>query len=87
MAREQPALRAKNLKYFCDIIEAEEFGKLLWASGVQMKADLIPELIFLGDGAVWIWNLFSRYYPNAIQIVDWYHAEEHLEGVGFGHFC
>ncbi len=87
VAREQPALRAKNLKYFCDIIEAEEFGKLLWASGVQMKADLIPELIFLGDGAVWIWNLFSRYYPNAIQIVDWYHAEEHLEGVAAAAFA
>jgi len=79
--REQPALRAKNLKYFCDIIEADEFGKLLWASGTWMKADLSPELIFLGDGAVWIWNLVSRYYPNAVQIVDWYHAEEHLEKV------
>ena len=80
-AREQPALRAKDLKYFCDIIEADEFGKLLWASGMWMKADLSPELIFLGDGAVWIWNLVSRYYPNAVQIVDWYHAEEHLEKV------
>lgn len=79
--REQPALRAKNLKYFCDILEADEFGKLLWASGVPLKADLCPELIFLGDGAVWIWNLVSRYYPNAVQIVDWYHAEEHLEKV------
>lgn len=77
--REQPALRAKNLKYFCDITEAEAFGKLLWASGVQMKADLCPELIFLGDGAPWIWNLVARYFPNAVQIVDWYHAEEHLE--------
>jgi hypothetical protein len=86
-AREQPALRAKNLKYFCDIMEADEFGKLLWASGVQMKADLSPELIFLGDGAVWIWNLVSRYYPNAVQIVDWYHAEEHLEAVAASAFA
>lgn len=77
--REQPPLRAKNLKYWCDILEAEAFGKLLWASGVHLKADLSPELIFLGDGAVWIWNLVTRYYPNAVQIVDWYHAEEHLE--------
>jgi hypothetical protein len=79
--REQPALRAKHLKYVCDILEADEFGKLLWASGMRVKADLSPELIFLGDGAVWIWNLVSRYYPNAVQIVDWYHAEEHLEKV------
>jgi hypothetical protein len=79
--REQPALRAQKLQYFCDILEAEAFGKLLWASGVQRKADLSPELIFLGDGAVWIWNLVAHYYPNAVQIVDWYHAEEHLERV------
>lgn len=77
--REHPPLRAKNLRYFCDIAEANEFGKLLWASGCHWKADLCPELIFLGDGAVWIWNLVSKYYPQAIQIVDWYHAEEHLE--------
>jgi hypothetical protein len=80
-ARDQPALRAKNMQYFCDITDADEFGKLLWATGCRLKADLSPELIFLGDGAVWIWNLVARYYPKAIQIVDWYHAEEHLETV------
>jgi hypothetical protein len=77
--RQQVALRAKDLHYFCDITEADDFGKLLWATGCNLKADLSPELIFLADGAVWIWNLVARYYPNAIQIVDWYHAEEHLE--------
>jgi hypothetical protein len=81
VAREQPALRAKNIQYFCDITPADEFGKLLWATGCRINADLIPELIFLGDGAVWIWNLIACYYPEAVQIVDWYHAEEHLEGV------
>jgi hypothetical protein len=85
-AREQPALRAKNMRYFCDITGADEFGKLLWATGCTVKADLSPELVFLGDGAVWIWNLVSKYYPNAIQIVDWYHAEEHLENVASAAF-
>lgn len=81
VAREQPALRAKNMRYFCDITEADDFGKLLWASGCTVDADLCSELIFLGDGAVWIWNLAAKYYPDAVQIVDWYHAEEHLEVV------
>jgi hypothetical protein len=79
--REQPALRAKNMRYFADISEAEEFGKLLWATGWTRNADLSPELIFLGDGAVWIWNLVGKYYPQAVQILDWFHAEEHLEAV------
>jgi hypothetical protein len=84
--REQPAFRAKNMRYFCDIREAEAFGKLLWATGCQINADLSPELVFLGDGAIWIWNLVRLYYPHALQIVDWFHAEEHLEGVAAAAF-
>lgn len=81
VVRELLPLRSKNKRYFCDITEANDFGKLLWATGCTVNADLTPELIFLGDGAIWIWNLVDQYYPHAIQIVDWYHAEEHLEKV------
>ena len=35
-------------------------------------------MIFLGDGAEWIWNLVRDYYPEAVQIVDWFHAAERL---------
>lgn len=79
--REQQVYRAKNLRYTWDIAEAKAFGQLLWATGCQVKADLVPELVFVGDGAPWIWNLVSQYYPKAVQIVDWYHAVEHLKGV------
>jgi len=34
--------------------------------------------VFLGDGALWIWNLAAMITPQAIQIVDLYHAKEHL---------
>lgn len=84
--REQVALRAKNMRYFCDIIEVEAFGKLLWATGCSVNADLSPELVFLGDGAVWIWKLVTQYYPQAIQILDWFHVEEHLEVVAMAAF-
>lgn len=85
--REQIALRAKNKRYFCDIVEADVFGKLLWATGCTVNADLCPDLAFLGDGAIWIWNLVDKYYPDALQIVDWYHAEEHLETVATSAFA
>lgn len=35
----------------------------------------------LGDGAPWIWNIASEYFPEAIQIVDRFHAKEHLSNV------
>lgn len=75
------ALRAKEQQYYCDIQEVDDFAPLFWATGCQAKADLAKELVFLGDGAKWIWRLVETYYPNAVQIVDWHHAEEYLEKV------
>lgn len=79
--RGQPALRAKEMYYFCDIAEVEAFDPLFWATASQVKADLAAEVVFVCDGARWIWNLVERYFPKAIQIVDWFHAEERLEQV------
>jgi hypothetical protein len=79
--REQAVYRASHLRYYCDITEAKTFGNLVWASGCRVKADLAIELVFVCDGAVWIWNLISHYYSHAVQIVDWYHALEHLEKI------
>jgi hypothetical protein len=79
--REEVVLRAKNKKYFCDIAEAQEFGKLLWATGCAVGADRARLLVFICDGAVWIWNLIAQYFPNAIQIVDWYHAADRLKRI------
>ncbi len=36
----------------------------------------------LGDGAPWIWNLATERFPDAIQIVDRFHAKQHLSDVG-----
>ena len=71
-------VEAREISYFCDILEAEKLGPLLWATGFQRRALKAQELIFLGDGAEWIWNLVGEYFPQAVQIVDWFHAVEHL---------
>jgi hypothetical protein len=44
-------------------------------------ADLTAELVFVCDGAAWIWDVVEQYYPHAVQIVDWYHAEDRLKRV------
>lgn len=75
------ALRAKNITYYCDLEQAQAFGELMWATGCQRRADLVPEIVFVADGAAWIWNLVSYYYPQATQIVDWYHAAGYLEPI------
>lgn len=75
------ALRTTAMQYFCQIGSADPFGELLWATGCRQHADLAPEVVFVCDGARWIWRLVEQYYPQATQIVDWFHAEEHLEQV------
>jgi hypothetical protein len=74
-------IRATDISYYCDIREAQQFGHLLWATGCQRQAQLADELIFLGDGAEWIWNLVQDHYPEAVQIVDWFHATEYIAPV------
>ena len=32
----------------------------------------------IGDGAAWIWNIADEHFPGAVQIVDVFHAAEHL---------
>jgi hypothetical protein len=74
--QEQP--KAQEISYHCEIASAPDFGRLLWATGVKRLADKAKDLIFVCDGAVWIWKLISHYFPDAIQIVDWYHACAYL---------
>lgn len=34
--------------------------------------------VVLGDGAAWIWNLANEQFPGAVEIVDLFHAKQHL---------
>lgn len=79
---EQNNLQAEEISYHCDIQPAEQFSALFWASACQRQADLSQELVFVCDGAPWIWKMINHYFPHAIQIVDWYHASEYLPPVG-----
>lgn len=75
---ELEALKATEICYHCDIEEAETFSTLLWATGCHYLADRAQELIFVCDGAKWIWRIVEDNFPQAIQILDWYHAVEYL---------
>jgi len=75
------AIQAHDITYYSDILPAEQFGNILWATGVERGAEQAQELIILGDGARWIWDLVELHFPQAIQIVDWFHACEYLAPV------
>ena len=57
---------------------AEEFGRRLYREAVQRGWGRTQKKVVMGDGAEWIWNLAAEHFPGAIQIVDLYHARQHL---------
>ena len=57
---------------------AEDFGKRIYWEAWQRGWSRAEKKVVMGDGAEWIWNLAAPYFPGAIQIVDLYHARQHL---------
>ena len=45
---------------------------------LAVEVDPLRRVIFLGDGARWIWDRVSAFWPEARQILDYYHCKEHL---------
>jgi hypothetical protein len=57
---------------------AEQFGKRLYLEAWKRGWSRAPKKVVMGDGSEWIWNQADMHFPNATQIVDLYHACEHL---------
>jgi hypothetical protein len=57
---------------------AVEFGKRIYLEAWNRGWSRAEKKVVMGDGAEWIWNLAEPYFPGAIQIVDLYHARQHL---------
>jgi hypothetical protein len=54
------------------------FGSRVWAEAVRREFPEAVDSVVVGDGAPWIWNLASEHFSTSHQVVDWYHAKQHL---------
>jgi hypothetical protein len=77
-----PVRDPDSTTYVGAIETAEQFGPRLHAEAVRRGLTATTTAIVLGDGAPWIWHRADEHFPGAVQIVDLYHAREHLEAVG-----
>jgi hypothetical protein len=57
---------------------ASVFAGLVKAEGIRRGADHVRQFTIIGDGAAWIWGIAAAKFPEATQIVDLYHARQHL---------
>jgi hypothetical protein len=67
-----------SASYIATFEPAAVFGDLVKAEGIRRGADHVRQLTILGDGAAWIWAIATGKFPAATQIVDLFHAREHL---------
>lgn len=75
---QRPERDHASTTYLAAIVTAEEFGPRLRAEALLRGMAQAKTVVFLGDGAVWVWKLARLNFPDAVCILDYYHACEHL---------
>ena len=73
--------KAGNMRYVAAQEPAEKFGHRLYVAAAQSGVAQASTVVVIGDGAEWIWNLSAHHYPGAIEIVDYWHACEHIHAL------
>jgi hypothetical protein len=73
-----PVRDRDSSSYLATFEPAHVFADLVEAEGIRRGAGHVRQLTILGDGAAWIWGIATAKFPEATQIVDLYHAREHL---------
>ena len=87
-----PALRTgrrpqpTEVRYAVHTCGPEMFGRLAWMESYRQGVEDGDQVIVVGDGAQWIWALADEHWPKAVQILDFWHATEHLWSTGRGLF-
>jgi hypothetical protein len=74
----RPIRDPASTTYTGAIETAERFGRRLYVEAFERGWDRAKTKVVLGDGAEWIWNIADQHFVGAIQIVDIWHAREHI---------
>src|SRR5947209_12173252 len=69
------------IQYVARRLHVEEFGRFLYTLAHRCGVDRAQEVVILGDGARWIRHVVEDHFPDAVHIVDLYHAREHVWNV------
>ncbi len=74
----RPIRDPHSTSYVGAVETSDEFGYRIYTEAWRRGWEWATTKIVIGDGAVWIWNLADQHFPGAVQIVDLYHARQHL---------
>ncbi len=77
-AEGHPVRKEDSTSYVGSFEEAAEFGLLLRQEARRRGLGRAAKVVFIGDGAAWVWELARVNFPGAIPILDFYHALQHV---------
>ncbi|HEX8992087.1 MAG TPA: hypothetical protein VF784_10460 [Anaerolineales bacterium] len=69
---------AVHNSYVAHLGGPEVFGEMVFAEARRRDWELAQDTQVVADGAVWIWNQADLHFGRSRQLVDWYHADQHL---------
>jgi hypothetical protein len=70
--------KAVRGRYMATLSASVSFGKRLRVLAHQAGGDRCRDVAVVADGADWIWQETGKHFPRSVQVVDFYHAAEHL---------
>jgi uncharacterized protein UPF0236 len=76
----------RHAAYVATMGDVTAFAPLIATLAHTHGHHLAREIVVLGDGAAWIWQIAAAQFPYAVQILDYYHATEHLWKVANARF-
>lgn len=75
-----------SLRYVARRTAKGGFDWLLYQLALDGGLEQAQQVVIIGDGAPWIWHLAAEHFPGAVEIVDLYHAKEHVWDVAHAVF-
>lgn len=69
---------AVNNSYVAHLGGPDLLGEMTWAQARRCGWEQAQDTVVIGDGASWIWNQAALHFPASRQVVDWFHAQQHL---------
>jgi hypothetical protein len=73
---------ARHTSYVAHLGGPEVLGEQAWTEARRRGWEQAQDTLVLGDGAPWIWNQAALHFGASHQLVDWYHAKQHLVAAG-----
>lgn len=78
----RPLRDPDSTTYVGAIETADQFGPRIYAEALRRGLNRAKRVVVLGDGAPWIWNIADEHFHGSVEIVDLYHARQHLAELG-----